>query len=298
MTRQTTPADAGENLPVGAVIALFSFACLAVMSAFAKVAGSFAPTIVIVFFQNLICLIFIAPVALRHGFAPLKTKRIPMHLFRAATGSVAWFALFLAISMMPLSNAVLLTYSAPLWMPLIAWFVSRKKIAGRLWIGMVLGFVGIVLVLNPDGTSFNIGALFAIGGAILLAFALMSVRWLSTTEPTQRILFYYFLFSSVMILPFAVVSWTTVEPVAWIYMIAIGLCLLGTQVAIVLAYQKASAVKLGPLIYSVIVFTALINWLIWGQAPTLLEVLGMALVIAGGLVAVVRTGGSNTALSA
>lgn len=279
-----------ENLPLGAGFALASFLCLAVMSAFAKVAGDYAPTIVIVFIQNLICFAFVAPIALRHGIKPLKTDRIPMHLLRAATGSAAWFGLFLAITLMPLSNAVLLTYSAPLWMPLIAWIVARQRIAGRLWIAMVLGFIGIVLVLQPDGASFNIGALLAVGAAILLALALMSVRWLSTTEPTLRILFFYFLFSSIMILPFAIVSWATIAPAGWAYMVAIGLCLLGSQVFVILAYQQASAVKLGPLIYSVIVFTALINWLVWARSPSWLELAGMGFVIAGGIVAVARIG--------
>ncbi len=211
------------------------------------------------------------------------------------TGSAAWFGLFLAISMMPLSNAVLLTYSAPLWMPLIAWIVSRQHIAGRLWLAMLLGFIGIVLVLHPTGSSFNIGALFAIGAAVLLALALISVRWLSTTEPTVRILFYYFLFSSLLVLPFAVASWTTITLTGWAYMIAIGLCLLGSQIFIILAYQKASAVKLGPLVYSVIVFTALINWLIWDRPPSWLALAGMACVIAGGIVAVAGIGRRGTA---
>ena len=288
MARQATLAGSAENLPLGAAFALLSFACLATMSAFAKVAGDYAPTIVIVFFQNLVCLAFVAPVALRHGVQPMKTRRIPLHLFRAATGSAAWFALFLAISLMPLSNAVLLAYSAPLWMPVIAWIVSREKIGGRLWFGMILGFIGIVLVLQPSGTSFNIGALFAVGAAILLALALISVRRLSTTEPTLRILFFYFLFSSVMVLPFALASWEPVSTIGWVYLIAIGLCLLASQVFIILAYQQASAVKLGPLIYSVIVFTALINWLVWSQTPTWLEIVGMACVIVGGIVAVAR----------
>lgn len=298
MTDHPSSSQPAENVPIGAVFALMSFLCLAVMSAFAKVADGYAPTIVIVFFQNLICLAFIAPIALRHGLQPLKTRRVPMHLLRAAAGSASWFGLFFALSLMPLSNAVLLTYSAPLWMPLIGWIAVRQTIGGRLWLSMAVGFVGVVLVLHPSGASFNIGALFAVGAAILLALALMSVRWLSTTEPTLRILFYYFLFSSLMILPFAIGSWTAIAAPGWAYMGAIGLCLLGSQVFIILAYRQATAVKLGPLIYSVIVFTALIDWLVWSRTPTWLEAAGMALVILGGLVAVIKSGdGGRQALS-
>ena len=276
-------AESSENIPLGAAYALGAFFCLAAMSAFAKAASGYAPTIVIVFFQNLICLAIVAPVTLRHGFRPLRTQRILLHLLRAATGTAAWFGLFLAITLIPLSNAVLLTYSAPLWMPLIGWIVTRETISVKLWVGVIVGFSGVFLVLNPSSGEFGIGALFAIGAAILLALALMSVRWLEATEPVPRILFYYFLFSTVMVLPFAVPSWKPIEGLGWLYLVAIGICLLGSQVLIALAYQQATAVKLGPLIYSVILFTALINWLIWAQPLTMLELAGMALIIVGGV---------------
>jgi drug/metabolite transporter (DMT)-like permease len=71
--------------------------------------------------------------------------------------------------------------------------------------------------------------------------------------------------------------------------VGIGVCLLLSQVLIIVAYRHASAVTLAPIIYSVIVFTALINWAVWGRAPTLLEAVGMLVVIAGGVIAV--TGG-------
>jgi drug/metabolite transporter (DMT)-like permease len=66
----------------------------------------------------------------------------------------------------------------------------------------------------------------------------------------------------------------------------IGFAQLLSQVFIVLAYRYASSVKLGPLVYTVIVFTALIEWAVWDQAPTLFVILGMTLVIGGGLVAI------------
>jgi hypothetical protein len=65
-----------------------------------------------------------------------------------------------------------------------------------------------------------------------------------------------------------------------------GTSALLAQVLIVLAYRYASSVKLGPFIYSTIVFTALIDWVVWHHPPTLFVVVGMVLVIGGGLVAI------------
>jgi drug/metabolite transporter (DMT)-like permease len=260
------------------------------MSALAKQASTGAPTEVIVFFQNLICFVLVAPVALRHGWRELKTARVRLHVLRAATGTGAWLGLFFAITLMPLTNAVLVTYTAPIWIPLIAWILHGRKVGKAVWSGVALGFLGIVLVLHPENAELTWGAPLALGAAVLLAFALLSVRWLGETETNIRILFYYFMLSTVLMLPFALAAWRTPESSAWIYLIGIGLCLLVSQVAIILAYKLASAVTLAPVIYSVIVFTALINWAVWNKVPSWLEIGGMVLVILGGIVAM-RTGG-------
>ena len=209
-----------------------------------------------------------------------------MHVLRAVSGTLAWYALFVAITMMPLTNAILLTFSAPLWMPVIAWMLFREKVSRATWVGAAIGFVGVLLVLQPHHQHFNIGALIALAGAFCLSIAFMSVRWLGATEPTSRILFYYFLIASVLCAPFAFVDWRPFGLRGSIYLLGIALTLLVSQALIVLAYRYASAVKVGPFIYTVIVFTALIDWFLWNRAPTLLVVFGMALVIGGGIIAV------------
>ena len=91
--------------------------------------------------------------------------------------------------------------------------------------------------------------------------------------------------STVLILPFALVVWQTPEPWTWIYLAGIGLCLLASQVLLIVAYRYASAVTLAPISYSVIVFTALINWAVGRRVPSLMEIGGMSLVILGGVIA-------------
>lgn len=274
-----------DKIVLGSTSATLAFASLAVMSALAKEASPGTPTEVIVFFQNLVCLVAVAPVVLSHGWGEIKTARIGIHMLRAVTGTGAWLGLFFAIRLMPLTDAVLITYSAPIWIPVIAWMLHGRKVGNAVWAGVILGFMGIVMVLHPSNAALTWGAPLALGAAFLLALALLSVRWLCETEPNLRILFYYFLLSTVLILPFALCVWQTPEPWTWIYLAGIGLCLLASQVLLIVAYRYASAVTLAPIIYSVIVFTALINWAVWYRVPSLMEVGGMALVILGGVIA-------------
>ena len=291
----TEPEKREENLLIGLVMATLAFASLALMGVFAKAAAPGSPAQVNVFFQNAVAFVVLAPFALRHGLKPLKTRRIGMHVLRAFSGSASWLALFIAINLMPLTNAVLLAYSAPIILPLIAWLVTRQRITGPVWIGVVLGFVGIALVLHPSNAELGWGAPIALFGAVMVAMALLSVRWLSETEPDQRIMFFYFSISTLMTLPLALIWWQMPEEWAWPYIIGIGLSLLASQVTIIIAYRYATPVILAPTIYLVIIFTALIDWIVWDRQPTWLEVGGMVLVIVGGIIAMRKGGAAKEA---
>ena len=275
-----------ENLALGGALTAAAFFCVALVATLAKVAGQYTSTGVLLLIQNLICLVFMVPVAVRGGWPLLRTNKIGLHILRAVAGTGCWYALFVAITMIPLANATLLTYSAPLWMPLIAWAVTRQRVARATWIGAAIGFAGVILVLQPQTHSFNTGQVFALIGALTLAVAMMTVRWLGATEPVTRILVYYFLLSTLLTIPIAVIDWQPIPAKAWGWLIALGLSQLFSQVLLVAAYRYAPAEKVGPFIYCVIVFTALIDWIIWDHRPTLVMCIGMALVITGGLIAV------------
>ena len=256
------------------------------MSALVKATEELTSTAVVLLFQNLICFLLILPFALRGGLASLKTEKIGLHVLRAVSGTLAWYALFVAITMMPLTNAILLTFSAPLWMPVIAGCCSARRYPGRR---------GWAPPSDSSASFWSCSRITSISTsgphrhgsvAFCLSIAFMSVRWLGATEPTSRILFYYFLIASVLCAPFAFVDWRPFGLRGSIYLLGIALTLLVSQALIVLAYRYASAVKVGPFIYTVIVFTALIDWFLWNRAPTLLVVFGMALVIGGGIIAV------------
>ena len=183
-------------------------------------------------------------------------------------------------------------------MPVIAWVLFREKVSRSIWIGAGIGFVGVLLVLQPHHQKFNIGALIALAGAFCLAIAFMSVRWLGATEPTSRILFYYFLLSTLLCTPFAIIDWRPFGLRGSIYLVGIALTLLLSQALIVLAYRYSSAVTASPLIYTVIVFTALIDWFLWNRAPTVVVIFGMALVIGGGIIAIRKQSAEPEAVDA
>jgi drug/metabolite transporter (DMT)-like permease len=282
-----------HSVALGAFLIVLAFACVAVMSAFGKAAKGVS-TGVIVFFQNFISLILFSPWVLRKGFSDLRTARIWLHILRAAGGLLSQALMFAAVRKMPLVDAVLLSNSAPLFIPLVAWIWLKEKIGGIVWVSLAVGFAGVILILRPSlALLSNPAALLALSAALFSAFALVSVNQLSNTEPAKRILFYYFLFSSVAAAPFTVLNWKTPTSQEWLLLSGIGVTMALSQWLIIFAYKQASAERIAPFNYTVVIFSGLIGWVVWNNRPGLLALAGVLLVTAGGVLSTMFGGRSS-----
>jgi drug/metabolite transporter (DMT)-like permease len=144
-----------HSVALGALLIVLAFACVAVMSAFGKAAKDVS-TGHMVFFQNFISLILFSPWVLRKGFSELRTSRIWLHILRAVGGLLSQALMFAAVRKMPLVDAVLLSNSAPLFIPLVAWIWLKEKIGGIVWISLSVGFAGVILILAAQsGAAFQ-----------------------------------------------------------------------------------------------------------------------------------------------
>jgi drug/metabolite transporter (DMT)-like permease len=286
-----TPQPA-SNPVLGATLLTIAFLAVAIMSAFGK-AATHVSTGIIVFFQNAISLLLFLPWVLRGGISGVKTHRWGMHIVRAVTGLLSQALMFLAVKHMPLMNAVLLANSAPLFIPVLSWAWLRQRVSGIVWVSVLVGFAGIVLILHPSSSILqNPAALLATAAAAFSAVALVTVNQLSSTDSTERILFYYFLISSLASAPFAVHSWSMPSTHQWLLLTGIGVFMAASQLLIILAYRQATAERIAPFNYSVVVFSGLIGWLVWHNTPGLLAVAGVVLVTLGGVLST-KFGGSG-----
>jgi drug/metabolite transporter (DMT)-like permease len=278
------PAD---HLERGIVLIVLAFLCLALISAFAQAAsdpsaGSISSGM-IVFFQYAISLVVLFPWFLRNGVASLKTHRLGIQLVWSVFGLGSQFLLFVALTSTPLLDAVLLANTSPLFIPLVVW--AWQKLRPSLWLAicLLLGFVGIVLILQPGGTGLTVGMPIAIAAGVCSAIGLTAAGMLQTTEPAARSLFWYFFLSPLIVLPFLPSQWTMPTPHGWMLLLGIGVCMAAAQVCTVLAYKQASPARLSPFNYSVVVFSALIGWLIFHQVPNAITWAGVVLVCVAGI---------------
>jgi drug/metabolite transporter (DMT)-like permease len=188
------------------------------------------------------------------------------------------YCFFYAIAHMRLADAVLLNYSLPLFVPLIERLWLGEVFPSRLWPVLGVGFMGLLLILKPGPGIFDPVSLFGVASAGLAALAQVGIRRLTLTEPVIRIVFYFGAISTgISALPL-IGAWRTPDRALWGVLVALGVLATLAQLLLTRAYACAPAAQVGPFIYTSVVFAGLADWLLWGQLPDLLFMLGAALV--------------------
>lgn len=279
----------GSPLLQGAALLALSAVLFATMGVFIRLASQTVSNEIVVFARNLTGLSLLLPVMLlRKEGGGLRTAVFGRHLWRALTGLTAMYGFFYAIAHLPLSSAMVFTYSSPVFIPLVAWLFLKEPMTGRAWVAALVGFVGVLMVCKPAGGLLNHFALIGIGSSVLAATAFVTVRALGATEPATRIVFYFALLSTVVsALPLAWagrwVNWEEARLLA-----AVGVLATLSQLCLTRAYALAPANRIGPVTYLAIVVAGGYAWVLWGERPDLFGVAGAGLILAASLVGLRR----------
>ena len=126
-------------------------------------------TFMIVFFRNLFGLVALLPLFMRHGLTPLRTTRLGTHALRVTINFTSMAMFFYALSITPLAEVAALTFSAPIFATVLAIFIFKETVGLNRWGAILIGFAGTVVILRPGFEVVNIGALMAVGAALVPA---------------------------------------------------------------------------------------------------------------------------------
>jgi drug/metabolite transporter (DMT)-like permease len=273
-----------SNLRVGISYILFGMLFLSLLSLISRYTSKNVPLSTILMFQGFIGLIFILPWLYAHGFESLKTKRFGLIFLRSFIGGIGGFVLiFLAVQRTTLVNTLLLSSSSPLYVPLVFWIWKKAPINHLLWPGVIGGFLGVALILQPTQAIVNAGALFALAAGVLGSVNIVANRLLSYTERNHTVLFYYFGITGIVCLPASLYQW--VSPTLWDWggILAIGILTAGMIWCNFRAFHFAKATVLGPFFYSSVIYSVILDWALYVEVPNLLAWIGIAFVCLGGI---------------
>lgn len=233
----------------------------------------------IVFFRNVVGLILFLPFIFKQGIGFVKTEKLWMHSWRSIVGLAAMYGFFYAIAHLKLSNAMVFTYSSPIFIPVIAWLFLKEKITIAMLCAAGLGFIGVFCVAKPDQGLLNWISVIGIASSLLASMAFVTVRALTQTEPPERIVFYFCLIGSALSVIPMFWMWRTYHVKELLFLIGAGILANVSQIFMSHAYRLAPAGQIAPVNYMAIIFAGVWGFLLWDEVPDLYSVIGFCIIL-------------------
>jgi len=282
----------------GIVYMLIASLAFAVMGGFAKVVSAILPAVEVTFFRNVFGVVLIGYAIYR---SPLKQRggRPLLLLFRGVMGFAALLAYFYIIAYIPLGEAVTYNKTSPIFVAIFAFLFLGEKLPGSAVFAVLLGFVGILLIAQPQGGVFDKYDLLGIFSGLGAALAYTSIRELRQYYDTRAIVMSFMGVGTIapLILMLATpyvnppkeldvmfAAFVMPEGILWLYILMMGLFATLSQFLMTKAYEHTKAGIVGTISYSNIVFALIIGILLGDPIPDIWTFLGILLVITSGLI--------------
>jgi len=272
------PPNVQGSLWVALAVVLFT-----VMMTLIKLLGERLPVVEILFFRQLVMLGFIAPMLRRNFPDALRTRRPGLHAFRVLGAMVAMLAGFEALVHLPLANATAISFAKALFVTVLATLLLQEVVGPQRWAATAVGFLGVLIVVQPSAAGVNGYALLALLSAFAVAFVQISLRVLTRTERSITIMAYQAIALTVLLAPAALWWWVTPTPLEWLLLVAVGFFATLGQWCNVAGFRAGEAAAIAPMDYTRILFASAIGFVVFHETPGLATFAGAALIIAATL---------------
>ena len=254
------------------------------MGATVKLGSEYFSPIELVFYRSATSLIFIFFI-MNINKVTIKTDYLILHFKRSLVGFISLLLFFYAIGHLPLSTAISLNYTSPLFLGILLPFILNRKLNYKVYAMVLIGFIGVFLILKPTFNDESIYAgvigLFSGLGAAIAYLCLTQLGQLK--EPDIRTVFYFTLISTIGS-AFLLINQEIHTPRINDFKVLIGLGASATiaQIAITRAYRVGNTLGNASLSYLTIIFSAFIGILLFKEIIDYVSIFGMLLIITSG----------------
>lgn len=279
-----------KNFKLAIILILIGDVMLALQAVCVKLASPYLTTNFLAFGRsaiNLVLLIAWHLISHKKIDFPLlfKTNAWKYHAVRSLFGVGAIYCFYYGIKYLSLAPATILFFSFPLFIPLVSRVWLKVKLFHHLWWGIAIAFVGIIFVIDPGVGFFQPTAFIPLLGAILGAVAIVAMRCLHFTDPSERIMNYYFLTCVVVTAAvlFLTREWESQVWTGYSLLLGLGVGIFAAlfQTFLTWAAKYAPVRFLSPFIYISFIFSALFDVFLWHAHLKLGLLIGFLLILGG-----------------
>ncbi len=274
-----------DNPLIGMLAGIAAFFLLAVMNVFAKLLSEHHHVIEIAFYRNLIAtlpFLFMIYAMGRKDILTINTN-VRGILARSIIGTISLMTTFAAFAAMPMADTTAFLFTASLLVPALGYFFLGERVGPYRWSAIGVGFIGVLIMLQPTGAFNSLGITLALSAAAMHATLQTVLRGLGKTEKPETVTFYFvFIGTFIAAIPlptvFTMPTWNEAPLI-----IACGLSGMAAQFLLSVAYKNAPAAIVTVFNYSGISWATAFGWVIWNDWPTLPIWIGGGIVIASNL---------------
>ena len=270
-----------ERTLVGILALLASTALFPISDNASKVLTTSLPSIEVAWLRYLVFVIMTVPLLLR-GRDVLRTTRPGLQVGRAMASAASTVLFIVAFGVMPVANATAIGFLAPVVVTAMAALFLREKVGIRRWSAALVGGVGVMVIVQPGGSTFDVASFVPLFGSIASALAVIGTRLVKDERP-ETTLFYSAVTGFAVISVLAAFTWQTPS---W-NQVAVGgiVGFFATLASLmqIFAYRNAPASLLAPFSYTQLVWAAALGYLAFGTVPGPSMLLGAAIIAASGI---------------
>ena len=251
------------------------------------------PIYELVFFRSLISLMITLFIINLKNINPWGNNK-PLLILRGVLGTLALVCIFYAIRNMPLSISTVIQYTYPIFISIFAGIFINEKITRNLGIAVIIGWVGILVILNPtqlsninveiEGISVSIAFL----GSICTALAYVTVKKLAFSEDVYVIIEYFPLVSFITLLPIVIINWVTPNWNELVWIIGIGIFTQLGQTFLTIGLKNLSASEASTINYLQVLFGSIWGLLFFSEMININFLFGALLVLLGTIISTTK----------
>ena len=247
------------------------------------------PVYELVFFRSLLSL-SITLLFIKKNNINLLGKNRPLLITRGVLGTSALVCIFYSIRSMPLSISTVIQYTYPIFISIFAGIFINEKITKNIFFALFIGWIGILVILNPNQLSTinvqidNIAVLIAFLGSICTALAYVAVKKLSFTENVYVIIAYFPLVSLITLFPIVLINWITPNLNEIIWIIGIGLFTQLGQTFLTIGLKRFPASEASTINYLQVLFGSIWGILFFSEIININFLLGALFVLLGTII--------------
>src|SRR6056297_1989930 len=293
MTSLSSHNPSTDRILTGVALMLGFCVTAPLLDVAAKLASASVPVGQITAARFIVQCVLMAPFVWMMGLSWRVARRqwIPL-LLRAFLLFVSTFCFIAAIRVMPLADALAIVFVAPFIVLLVGKFYLDEDVGSRRVVAAIVGFVGVLFVIQPSFAAFGAVALFPLGTAVGFAFYILVTRGLSRRMHPVALQFYTGVIASLLCLPVMILAQGSVaelldpvwlQGIAWFWLFGVGFFATVSHMMMTYALSLAPSATLAPLQYLELPVATLLGYLVFGDFPNALTLIGIAIIIGAGM---------------